>query len=108
MNRADQDFNEAFKPVAPPEAYHPEADWQDKVLYALSQIGEGTAPDVAAKLTELDPQTAPQELHRHTEEVLTGLYDKGLIKGAEQDGEVSYNLSKITTPNTGGTDPDLL
>jgi hypothetical protein len=108
MNKADQSFNEQFKPVAPPETYHVEADWQEKVLYALAQLGEGTAPDVAAKLTEYEPEAAPQELHRHAEQVLMGLYEKGLIKGAEQDGEVSYNLSKITSPNVGGTDPELL
>jgi hypothetical protein len=108
MNKADQSFNDEFKPVAPPEAYHPEADWQDKVLYVLAQLGEATAPDVAAKLTEYEPQEAPQVLHRQAEQVLMSLYDKGLIKGVEQDGEVSYNLSKITQPNTGGTDPELL
>jgi hypothetical protein len=108
MNKADQSFNDQFKPVAPPEAYHAEADWQDKVLYVLAQLGEGTAPDVAAKLTEYEPNEAPQALHRQAEQVLMNLYEKGLIKGVEQDGEVSYNLSKITEPNTGGTDPDLL
>jgi hypothetical protein len=108
MNRADQDFNEQFKPVAPPESYQPDASAQDKVLYALSQIGEGNAADVAAKLTEYDTQTPPQELHRLAEQVLTGLYEKGLIKGSEQGSEISFNLSKITQPNTGGTDPDLL
>jgi len=108
MNKADQNFNEEFKPIAPPDAYHTDGDWQDKVLYVLAQLGEGTAPDVAAKLTEYEPDEAPQALHRHAEQVLMGLYEKGLIKGAEQYGEVSYNLSKITQPNTGGTDPDLL
>ncbi len=108
MNKADQPFNEKFKPVAPPEAYHAEADWQDKVLYALAQLGEGTAPDVAAKLTEYELKEAPQNLHRQAEQVLQELYSKGLIKGTEQDGEVSYNLSKMTKPNEGGTDPDLL
>ena len=108
MNKADRSFNEEFKPIAPPESYHANADWQDKVLYALAQLGEGTAPDVAAKLTEHEPQEAPQVLHRHAEQVLIGLYQKGLIKGTEQDGEISYNLSKITSPNVGGIDPDLL
>lgn len=108
MNKADQPFNEEFKPVAPPEAYHGDADWQDKVLYALAQLGEGTAPDVAAKLTEYEPNEAPQTMHRQAEQVLQSLYSKGLIKGNEQDGEVSYNLSKITHANEGGTDPDLL
>ncbi|WP_345955316.1 hypothetical protein [Mucilaginibacter sp. PAMB04168] len=108
MNKADQSFNEEFKPVAPPEAYHADDSWQNKVLYALAQLGEGTAPDVAAKLTEYEPQEAPQNLHREAEKVLMNLYDKGLIKGTQQDGEVSYNLSKITHSNTGGTDPELL
>ncbi|MDT3405089.1 hypothetical protein [Mucilaginibacter terrae] len=108
MNKADQSFNEEFKPVAPPDAFYADADWQDKVLYALAQLGEGTAPDVAAKLTEYAPKEAPQNLHRQAEQVLTKLYDKGLIAGAEQDGEITYSLSKITTPNTGKTDPDLL
>jgi hypothetical protein len=108
MNKADQSFNEEFKPVAPPEAYHAEASWQDKVLYALAQLGEATAPDVAEKLTEYEPQAVPQSLLREAEQVLKNLHEKGLIKGAEQGGEVSYNLSKITSPNIGGTDPDLL
>jgi hypothetical protein len=108
MNKADQSFNEQFKPVAPPEAYHVDAEWQDKVLYVLAQLGEGTAPDVAEKLTDYEVNESPQVLLRHAEHVLMNLYEKGLIKGAEQDGETSYNLSKITAPNTGGTDPDLL
>ncbi|WP_295772890.1 hypothetical protein [uncultured Mucilaginibacter sp.] len=108
MNKADQSFNEEFKPVAPPESYDASAEWHDKVLYALAQLGQGTAPDVAAKLTEYEPSEAPQTLHRQAEQVLNGLFDKGIIKGTEQDGEVTFSLSKITSPNTGGTDPDLL
>ncbi|UEG54530.1 hypothetical protein LLH06_06095 [Mucilaginibacter daejeonensis] len=108
MNKADQPFNEDFKPIAPPGSYSSDGEWQDKVLYVLAQLGSGTAPDVAAKLMEYEPDTAPQELHRHAEQILTGLYEKGLIKGSEQDGEVTYDLSKITVPNSGGTDPELL
>jgi hypothetical protein len=108
MNKADQTFNEEFKPVAPPDSYKADDGWQEKVLYALAQLGEGTAPDVAAKLTEYEPQVAPQELHRQAEQVLNSLYEKGLIKGNEQDGEITFDLSKVTSPNTGATDPDLL
>lgn len=108
MNKADQAFNEEFKPVAPPEAYHAEASWQDKVLYALSQLGAGTAPQAAAKLAEFEPQENEQTLNQHAHEVLEGLYQKGLIKGSQHDDEMLYDLSKITQPNTGGTDPDLL
>lgn len=59
MNKADQSFNDNFKPVAPPSTYTADASWQDKVLFALAQIEEGTAADVAEKLVELDTETAP-------------------------------------------------
>ncbi|QJD95172.1 hypothetical protein HH214_04390 [Mucilaginibacter robiniae] len=108
MNKADQAFNEEFKPVFPPEAYHAEASWQDKVLFALSQLGAGNAPEVATKLAEFETQENATALNQHAEEVLQGLYKKGLIKGHEQSDGLQYDLSKITRPNTGGTDPDLL
>ena len=39
---------------------------------------------------------------------LTNLYELGLLKGSEVNGEMEYNLSKITHANDGAVDPDLL
>jgi|SRR5665213_2718125 len=108
MTLTDEEFREEYKPLYIPAHYN-EADTQEnKIVYALAQLGEGTVTDVIAKLEQLEPNITNQQLTVMTKQVLTSLYDRGLLKGADQRGQMHYNLSKVTEPNKGAVDPDLL
>ena len=108
MNRIDESFKEEFKPLQIPVEYNTENSWEEKSIYALALLEEGTARDVAAKIEELEPSSQKEEAEKHTSEVLKALFDKGLLKGRERNNQTIYNLSKIETPNSGKVDPDLL
>jgi hypothetical protein len=108
MELSDEDFREEYKPLHIPAAYHPDDTQENKVIYALAQLGEATANEVIDKLEELETGIKNQQLIAFTNKVLTDLYDKGLLKGEEIQGEMHYNLSKITHANDGDVDPDLL
>jgi hypothetical protein len=102
MTLSDEEFREAHKPI-PVAAHFNEAHTpEEKVIYALAQIGEGTAEQV---LQFLRAETAQ---HLDAVEILQRLFLDGRIKGAEKNGEWHYDLSKITVPNDGAIDPDLL
>jgi hypothetical protein len=108
MPLSDKDFREEFKPLQIPAAYSEAASWQDKVLFALAQLGEATSDEVSETLGELDPNIKNKELAEQTNQILRGLFDKGLLNGGEQKGCMYYNLSKITHANEGEVDPGLL
>ncbi|RCH54128.1 hypothetical protein DJ568_14705 [Mucilaginibacter hurinus] len=104
MNPDDEAFKEEFKPLHVPHEYDAALNWQDKIIYALADMNNGTADEVAAQLQNLDPDIDAQEAQQQTEQILTNLYDKGLIKATDEDGPLRYNLSKILDPHTGKTD----
>ena len=102
MNPDNTAFNEEFKPLHVPHKYEPSLNWQDKVVYALADLNNGTIDEVATKLRDLDPEA--RDILQHTQQILIGLYDKGLIKAVEDGEHLRYNLSKILDPHTGKTD----
>ncbi|MFD0767080.1 hypothetical protein ACFQZI_19640 [Mucilaginibacter lutimaris] len=104
MDSPDQDFLKDYKPLHVPHKYDAGASLQDNVVFALAQLEYATAPHVAAKLDELEPQTDKATHLQQTREVLEGLFNKGLIKG-DDEPEREYNLSKILIPNSGKADP---
>lgn len=108
MNITDELFHDEYKPVVVPAHFNVGDTWRNKVLYALSLLGKGTAEQTGAKLHELDSQSSEAEMHKKADEILTGLYDKGLIKGSpDAHKHMVYNLSKMTETNTGEeTDAD--
>lgn len=108
MTLSDQEFREAFKPLQIPADYHSAESQQDKILFALAQLGEGTSRDVTNKLAELDSSITNDQLLEETDNVLSSLYQKGLLNGGEKEGGTFYNLSKITQANKGTIDPQLL
>lgn len=108
MSLSDKEFREAFKPLQIPADYHSAESQQDKILFALAQLGEGTSGDVTTKLVELDPALMNDQLFEQTDALLSSLYEKGLLNGGEKEGKISFNLSKITQTNEGAVDPDLL
>ncbi|MBB5395496.1 hypothetical protein [Mucilaginibacter sp. AK015] len=103
MDSPDQDFLKDYKPLHVPHKYDAGASMQDNVIYALAQLEYATAPEVAAKLNDLEPQTDTATHLQQTREVLEGLFTKGLIKGNDAPDR-QYNLSKILTPNSGKAD----
>jgi hypothetical protein len=108
MALSDEEFREEYKPLHIPAAYHPDDTQENKIIYALAQLGEGTATGVIAKLEELEPGIKDDQLTAITKQVLSNLYDKGLLKGEEVNGDMHYDLSKITHANDGEVDPELL
>jgi len=108
MIQSDESFREEFKPLTIPASYESAETQEGKIIFALAQLGEASVEEVLAKLEELDPGSADPQLAAITEVVLSGFFDKGLIKGTDHGGTMSYNLSKITEPNSGEVNPDLL
>jgi hypothetical protein len=103
MDSPDQDFLKDYKPLHVPHKYDAGASVDENVVYALGQLEYATAPQVAEKLHEFEPQTAIETHQQNVREVLEALFNKGLIKGDEEP-EREYNLSKILRPNTGKAD----
>ena len=101
MSISDEQFREEYKPLHIPAHFKDAISQQDKVVFALAQVGEGTAADVTNELRDNGSAI-------NAESTLKQLFDKGLIKGEEVNGEMSYNLSKITHANDGAVNPDLL
>ena len=67
------------KPLAIPGRYRENDTEENKVIYALSQIGEGSAEDVGVKISELDSSIEPGGFTHTAEPVLRSLCDRGLI-----------------------------
>ena len=108
MTISDQSFRDEFKPLQIPSSFHPEDSRENKIIFALAQIGEGTTEQIVRKLEELEPGSLTPETLAFAEADLSGLFNKGLLKGIEHNGTMSYNLSKITHANDGEVNPDLL
>jgi hypothetical protein len=100
-NSGNQDFLNEYKPLHVPHEYERNGCTQSHVVYALAQLKEATAKEVAAKLRELDPQITLFTHLKNAEDILNYLFNKGLIKAINKNGEINYNLSKIETPNSG-------
>ena len=97
----DEQFRNEYKPIHIPAHYKDAVTEQDRVIFALAQISEGTAEDVNK---ELEKNSAGIE----SAVILKLLFDTGHIKGSIINGDMHYNLSKITHANDGEVDPDLL
>lgn len=108
MTISDQQFREEFKPLHIPSHYDGDDTEQNKIVFALARIGQGTADDVTDELVSLDGTINKEYFKDASSTILKHLFDKGLIKGDEIDGQTHYNLSKITRANDGEVDPDLL
>jgi hypothetical protein len=108
MSSTDQDFRDEFKPLHIPAHYMPMDSDKDKVIYALAQIEEGTADDVAVEISKHDSSTDVGYFKTQAASILHVLYEKGLIKGSKIGETTTYNLSKITHANDGAVDPELL
>ena len=102
MSMSDEEFLREYHPLHIPARYNPADSLQDRVLYGLAQVGEGTPEDIGIEIAKLDTSVEPEGFSNTAAEILHHLFDKGLIKGEEKDGVMHYDLSKITHENGGG------
>ncbi|HEX8020511.1 hypothetical protein [Mucilaginibacter sp.] len=103
MKLSDEEFREEYKPLHIPSHFDQQDTQQNKAIYALAQIGEGTADKVLKELETLQPGIVNEQVIALVKTILANLFDKGLIKGEEHNGQMHYNLSKITEANDGST-----
>jgi hypothetical protein len=108
MPLSDKQFREEFKPLQVPASYSAADSQQDRTIFALAALGEATAAEVTQKIEELEPGISTNMLAEQTSELLTGLFNKGLLNGGKKDDQMYFNLNKITQANTGDVDPELL
>jgi len=104
MNSSDHTFFDEYKPLHVPHEYSASACVQNNVVFALAQLGEATAREVAAKLSLLEPGTHPDTHQKNADDILNYLFDKGLIKANNIGGQLAFNLSKIREANSGKAD----
>ena len=91
MTLNEEEFREEYKPLYIP-AHYEEADTQEnKIVYALAQLGSGTVTDVIKKLEELEPNITTPQFTALAKQVLARLYDKGIINGSDMHGRMYYN-----------------
>ncbi|MGZ3822869.1 MAG: hypothetical protein ACXVB6_19910 [Mucilaginibacter sp.] len=94
MNYSNENFREEFKPLHVPACFNPADSKQDQVIFALAQIGTGSAENVIVELSKYKSDVDPVPY-------LQVLFDKGLIRGEMISGVMHYDLGKISTQNGG-------
>ncbi len=103
---SDQEFREQYKPLRIPASYEDAASEEEKIVFALATIGEGSAGEVYDEFRRSGESGSMQQ--EDVRNILEDLFNKGLLNGHTEIGEMKYNLSKIIEPNEGSVDPDLL
>jgi hypothetical protein len=107
MTLSDHDFREEFKPIAIPASYDLNDTLENRALFALASLGEANGDEVFGKMRAFEPNIK-EVTTKFIKQYLFTLYEKGLLKGNKNGSSIRYNLSKITVPNDGYVDPDLL
>lgn len=95
-----------FEPLHVPYRYNEQDTPEQKVIYALGQLGEAGAQEIVGKLMKANPEETIDLAE--TEHILKNYFDQGLIKGEAENDVMRYNLSKILKPNSGRTNVDHL
>ncbi|WP_028296854.1 hypothetical protein [Olivibacter sitiensis] len=102
---AKMDFDNGIKPLHVPATFDRDADIEEQAVYALAYLGRATAPQVAAKLAELNSKEDVEELEVIVAKLLNKLYDQGFINGVDTGKGMQYNLDKEVVAHTGKVDP---
>ena len=85
--------NQENKLVNVPSKMEEAETLQDQVVFALARLGKGTTDQVVKKMEELLPKAPDKELIAGTHEVLTQLFEKGLLTGSESEGNIVYGFA---------------
>lgn len=97
-----------MKPLHVPANFDKTAPIEEQVVFSLAYLGQASAAEVAAKLSQLDPEQPQSVFKEASTRLLQDLFDKGWINGVEQNGERYYNLNKEVKAHSGNIDPDKL
>jgi len=108
MALTDEEFREEYKPLHVPAHYDVADSLQNKMIFALAEIGDGTAEDVLAEMEKREQGIADKQTRAFVAATLASLFEYGHLTGSAHSGQMHYNLNKITKANDGGTDPELL
>jgi hypothetical protein len=108
MSLTDEEFRQEHKPLQVPAHYDPADTLQNKMIFALAQIGEGTAQSIIAQMEKLESGLSDEQSRAFVKMTLSTLFEHGHLTGSEKDGQMHYNLSKITQANDGATDTESL
>ena|ERR1700744_3482819 len=108
MNLTDEEFREEYKPLQVPAHYDADDTLQNKMVFALAELGEGTAEQVISEMGKREGAIIDEQNSVFVKTTLANLFDHGHLTGSEKNGQMHYNLSKITQANDGGTDPNKL
>ncbi|SEL79839.1 hypothetical protein [Parapedobacter koreensis] len=92
-----------IRPLQVPAKHAPQAPLDDRVVFALADIGSGTAKQVAERLVELKDPDADTDV---VESILESLFNNGLVNGTESKKARVYDLAKVTRPHHGHVDPE--
>ena len=104
MQLSDEEFREEFKPLLIPAHFEEAETLEQKITFALAQLGQADAALVFQELQKYEGSETEAEV----ETTLKCLCEKGRIKAEEKGGKLRYDLSKITEANDDAVDPDLL
>jgi len=107
MSLSDEEFRNQYKPLQVSAHYADAVTQEQKVIFALAQIGEGTVADVIIELGKLEMGTLDSHLKIATKPILLSLYEQGHLTGGDHDGKLFFNLSKITRENGGSVNPSV-
>jgi len=88
------------QPLQVPARYEAEGSIEEQVVFALADLGEGTAVEVAEHWLALDPGLSLETCRTRSEQVLADLHEKGLVNASEGP-PLRYNLVKETRPHRG-------
>lgn len=92
MNSTNRSFFEACNNTQSPNKFARVSCTQDKVIFALAELKQGTVADITEKLSQFEPSVNAYTHQKNASEVLDYLFARGMVKITKQNGELSYNL----------------
>lgn len=98
-------MTDKIKPLHVPGNFDANASFQDRVVFTLAYLGSAGTEEITAGLISRDAKHKDEYSSEKVSALLDQLYDAGLINGEKEGQKVTYNLSKITRPNTGKVNP---
>lgn len=92
------------EPLQVPASYEPDSGVERQVVFALADLGEGTAEEVAEHWVTLDGALSLDACMEQSRQVLMQLFKKGLVNGIGNEPFRKYNLVKETEVHRGKVD----
>ncbi|TSJ41034.1 hypothetical protein FO440_14975 [Mucilaginibacter corticis] len=80
--------------IAIPSDFKEAKTIQERVLFALARLGEGTADKISRELEALAPEIPDKEVIAGVHKVLTDLHTQGRIGASEKEGTLIFSLNK--------------